>query len=144
MTNDYPIHDLFIGKLKAIEEGGEVRIPILSFNDHLLRRFGFVDSVRLEPGYQSGLNVREVADEIWACLSGKVLFHWLDLREGSPSFNRCHELLLQEPTLALVPFGVAFGIRTFDEPAYLIRLSTHLEGDHEGDRSLPWEDETCP
>jgi hypothetical protein len=143
MTNDLSIHDLFIRKLNATDHDGESRTPILSFDDHLLRRFGFAESLLLEPGYQSVIQVREVADEIWASLQGKVLFHWHDLREKSPTFNDCYELLIEEPTLALVPFGVAFGIQTFNEPVHIIRFSTHLEGIHDGDRSLPWEVEPC-
>jgi hypothetical protein len=143
MTNNFPIHDLFIRKLDLIDNGDEIHIPILSFHDHLLRRFGFAESVHLEPDYQRRMQVREVADEIWACLRGKVLFRWRDLRAGSPSYEHGFELQLQEPMLALVPFGVAFGIQTFDESVHLIRFSTHLEGTHDGDRNLPWEVEKC-
>jgi hypothetical protein len=144
MKSNFPIHDLFIRKLSAIEQHGEIHIPILAFDDHLLRRFGFAESVRLEPEHQSDMKVREVADEIWASLGGEALFRWRDLREESPSYEQCYERMIQEPTLALIPFGVAFGVQTFNKPVHIIRFSTHLEGLHDGDRNLPWEAGTCP
>jgi hypothetical protein len=135
----YPIHDLYIRKLEAITVEGVTSLPLLSFDDHLLRRFGFVEKIFFTKGYESEMKVREVADEIWVCIKGKVQFHWWDLRKGSPTENQRFELMIEEPTLALVPFGVAFGIQTKDGPAEVLRFSTHQEGRHDKDKKIPWE-----
>ena len=137
--NTLPIHDLFIRKLDTLDEDGQIRMPILSFEHHLLRRFGFAESILVKPEYRTKMKVREVADEIWASLSGKVRFHWWDLRSGSPSHENRYEIFIEEPHLVLVPFGVAFGVQTYDEPVHLIRFSTHPEDIHDGDHVVPWE-----
>jgi hypothetical protein len=139
MTNKYPIHDLFISELEPIEMDGQIRMPILSFQDHLLRRFEFAESILLDTKVQTDLKIRAVADEIWISLSGKVQFTWLDMRNYSPSYGSRYEIQSDKPMRVLAPFGVAFGIQTFDEPVHLIRFSTHPEGEHEGDRVIPWE-----
>ena len=139
MTNQFPIHDLFIRKLDIIEGDGEVRIPILSFNDHLLRRFGFAESVQLEPGPRSTMKIREVADEIWALIYGKVRYVWHDLRSTSPTRQQKFTMICEEPTQVLVPFGVAFGVEALEEPALLLRLASHTEGECHDDRTIPWE-----
>jgi len=139
MKKSYPIHDLFIRKLETIHKDGQIRMPILSFEDHLLRRFGFAESILLQPEYRSNMKVRAVADEIWASLNGKVRFCWWDLRSGSPSHEDRYEILTEEPYLVLAPFGVAFGVQTYAEPVHLIRFSTHPDGIHEGDHDVPWE-----
>jgi hypothetical protein len=138
-TNKYPIHDLYVSELKPIELDGQIRMPILSFKDHLLRRFEFAESILLNPKYQTDMKVRAVADEIWISLRGKARFTWLDLRSYSPSYEARYEIQVENPTRVLAPFGVAFGIQTLDEPVHLIRFSTHPEGEHEGDRVIPWE-----
>jgi hypothetical protein len=139
MKSAYPIHDLYIRKVDSIEKDGSTSTPLLSFDDHLLRRFGFAESISFEPGYQSEMKVREVADEIWICIHGKVQFRWWDLRQNSPTHKAKYKLVIDGPTLVLAPFGVAFGVQTFTESAHLIRFSTHPEGSHEGDDVLPWE-----
>ena len=63
----------------------------------------------------------------------------LHLRQDSPSKGHWHHLHAETPTLVLAPFGVAFGCRALKDPAFLIRLSTHTEGEHSGDREIPWE-----
>ena len=139
MKSAYPIHDLYIREVDPITKDGRTSIPLLSFDDHLLRRFGFAESISLEPGYRSEMKVREVADEIWVCIRGKVQFRWWDLRQNSPTHNAKFELKIDGPTLILAPFGVALGVETFTESAHLIRFSTHPEGSHEGDDVLPRE-----
>jgi hypothetical protein len=133
MIEKLTIHDLYIREIDTIPKDGMTSIPLLSFDDHLLRRFGFSESMTVEPGYRSEMKVREVADEIWVCMEGNVRFLWLDLRENSPSFNHSFEYLTTKPTLVLVPFGVAFGFQTLDKMTQLIRFSTHMEGLHTGD-----------
>ncbi|MCJ7825038.1 MAG: hypothetical protein MUP44_09080 [Anaerolineales bacterium] len=139
MTETQPIHDLFIRELTAEETDGLTKFNVLRDDDHLLRRFGQVQGIRKSPGRNETLCLREVADEVWALIEGQVEFTWHDLRQDSPSQDQWHHLRTGTPTLVLAPFGVAFGCRALEDPAFLIRLSTHAEGEHSGDREIPWE-----
>jgi hypothetical protein len=141
MDSSIPIHDLFIKKLKTIEENGRTRLPVLGYDDHLLRRFGYVETLRIEPMPVDSLQVRAVADEIWTLMEGKVRFLWKDLRSTSPTQGMSFEIIASEPTLVLAPFGVAFGVEALEHQALLIRLATHTDGVHEKDRTVPWEAE---
>ncbi len=123
--SQFPIHDLYAKPLNERATPGDRRIPILSYSDHLLRRFGLAEVVMLTPGAKSQQRVRQVADEVWALVSGQVEFRWEDLREGSPSRGAQCSLRCDRPTLVLVPFGVAFSVHAHDGPAQLIRLATH-------------------
>lgn len=142
MTETKPIHDLYIRDLTLEVTNGLTKFHVLRDEDHLLRRFGQVQVIRKSPGRHETLCLREVADEVWALIEGKVEFAWHDLRQDSPTKDHWHHLRTETPTLILAPFGVAFGCRAMDNPALLIRLGTHAEGAHSGDREIPWEFET--
>jgi dTDP-4-dehydrorhamnose 3,5-epimerase-like enzyme len=139
MPDVYPIHDLFIQSIPAEQDGNLTRWLAIRDRDHLLRRFGMAEVVRVEPNTRSTLRIRSVADEVWILIEGKVNFFWLDQREGSPTLNHQHHLIPDQPTLVLVPFGVAFGYSTMDAPALLLRIATHADGEHEGDYEIAWE-----
>lgn len=120
-----PIHDLHIQPIDpAPVEGGEL-LPLLRYSDHLLRRFGAAELVRLPAGGERQQAPRPVADEVWALVRGTVQFEWEDRREGSPTSGARFELKCDRPTQVLVPFGVAFAVRALDGPAELVRLATH-------------------
>lgn len=135
-----PINDLFYRRVQTIEAAGLKRLLALSESDHLLRRFGQVQIIRINPDADVQMRLREVADEIWVLIDGRVEFIWQDLRKDSPSFNRMFHLECVEPTLVLVPFGVAFGQRPLGKPATLLRLSTHVDGQHDGDVAFAAQD----
>jgi len=139
LTETKPIHDLYIRELALEETEGLTKFHVLSDEDHLLRRFGQVQVIRKSPGRNEILYLREVADEVWALIEGKVEFAWHDLRQDSPTQDHWHHLHTETPTLILAPFGVAFGCRALEDSALLIRLCTHAEGVHSGDREIPWE-----
>jgi len=144
MDTSLPIHDLYIRKLEAVEEKAGTRLPILRYDDHLLRRFAYAETLHLLPVCPDSMRVREIADEIWALINGKVRFAWHDLRSTSPTKDQKFHTICDVPTLVLVPFGVAFGVEALDKPALLLRLASHMEGEHSGDQSIPWESEECP
>ncbi len=79
----------------------------------------------MAPAKEGVLRIRETADEVWALLEGRAEFIWHDRREGSPSYDLWHRLTSEEPTVVLVPFGVAFGVRAIGEEALFARLTTH-------------------
>lgn len=139
MPEVFPIHDLFIRRIPTIEEPNATRLLALRDTDHLLRRFGQAEVVHTLPGSKARLRSREVADEVWALIEGQVEFVWHDLRQDSPTYDRWHRLTCDKPTLVLVPFGVAFGYRALAGSASLLRLTTHSDGEHDGDQELNWE-----
>ncbi len=139
MSEALPIHDLFIRQISIKQEQSETRWTALQDGDHLLRRFGLAELVRAQSGAKPSLQVRSVADEVWALIEGQVEFRWHDLREDSPTQGEEHRITCSEPTLVLAPFGVAFGFRALEGSALLLRLATHAEGTHDGDQQLPWE-----
>jgi len=134
-----PIHDLFIRRIPAERDGSEQRWIALQDGDHLLRRFGLAEVVRVEADLQPAMRLREAADEVWALIEGKVEFRWHDHRSDSPTSGVEHRIVCDTSTLVLSPFGVAFGFRPLGGPALLLRLATHAEGSHDGDRRLSWE-----
>lgn len=139
MPEVFPIHDLYIKPILLIEEPGSTRWPTLCDSDHILRRFGLAEVVRVQPEAPPKVHVREIADEVWALIEGQVEFYWHDLRKNSPTFDSKHRLICELPTLVLVPFGVAFGCRALGGAATLLRLATHADGVHETDQQIPWE-----
>jgi hypothetical protein len=139
MPEIYPIHDLHIQSIPIERDAALTRWQALRDRDHLLRRFGAAEVLRVEPNTRSRLRIREVADEVWIFLEGKVNFFWHDRREGSPTRDSQYHFIPEEPTLVLVPFGVAFGYTTMNELSLLLRLATHADGEHEGDYEVSWE-----
>lgn len=139
MRDALPIHDLFIRHIPAERNGSELRWVALQDGDHLLHRFGLAEVVRVEADFQPALRLRDAADEVWALIEGKVEFRWHDLRSDSPTNGVEHRIVCDTSTLVLAPFGVAFGFRPLGGPALLLRLATHAEGSHDGDRRLSWE-----
>jgi hypothetical protein len=140
MPSDTPIHDLYLKRLRPQHDHDLTAWVPLRDDDHLLRRFGQVEVVQMGPDARPLCRLRSVADEIWALLQGSAELRWRDFREVSPTQNESFGLKLSEPTLALVPFGVGFGLRSLQLGTTLVRISTHEDGTHEGDRILEWED----
>lgn len=140
MPTDIPIIDLYLKRLVPQQDSGLTAWVPLRDDDHLLRRFGQVEVLRMDPDAGPLCRLRSVADETWALLVGSAEFRWRDSRAASPSNGKTFHLLLDEPTLALVPFGVGFGVRAIEEGTLLVRISSHEDGTHEGDQILAWED----
>jgi mannose-6-phosphate isomerase-like protein (cupin superfamily) len=139
VSKDVPIHDLYTREIAVEKDDADQHWTALQDSDHLLRRFGLAEVVRACSETKPSMNLRIVADEVWALIEGRVEFAWHDLRTESPTYGNQHRFICERPTLVLAPFGVAFGFRSLDETALLLRLATHPENTHEGDRRLPWE-----
>ena len=120
-----PIHDLFVRTLHVEQGSNGAKLEVLRYSDHLLRRFGFAEVVFLKSDQVRPAVSRKIADEVWALIEGSVQFTWRDLRPSSPTHQETYMLECNEPTLVLVPFGVAFEVRAVDGPSQLLRLSTH-------------------
>ena len=135
----FNIHDLYARPVSSISTERGKSWPLLRFEDHLLRRFGLAELVRALPGASPRLRARPVADEIWILIEGTAEFVWRDSRSDSPTQGREDRVEYAEPTLVLVPFGVAFGFRATKGPATLIRIATHAEGEDEDIAVFPWE-----
>ena len=135
---EFAIHDLYVHRPEPAQWGQALCFPLLDGSTPLLYRIGYVDFLRLGAGTRTPLRVREAADELWTLLEGQALFHWHDLRPSSPTRGQRQRMILAAPCLALVPFGVAFGVRVQGGTALLMRLATHPPGSHTGDRELDW------
>ena len=134
----YPIHDLFVRPLAAEQQGAATRLRLIGDSDYLLRRFGQAESIRLPARATFGPLLHTLADEVWVLEEGEAEVFWRDDRRGSPTCGRQHRLRAVAPLLWLVPFGVAFGLRSV-QPCSLLRLSTH---EANGDQaSPPWPEE---
>lgn len=118
------IHDLLSTPLGS---GSAARQALLAFDDHLLRRFGSLELVRLGPGDSIGV-LRRRADEIWVLLDGSVDARLEDTRPSSPSLGATETLRFDSPHRFLVPFGVRLVVRA-EAAATLLRLMTHTEGE---------------
>jgi hypothetical protein len=134
-----PIHDLLVRALTSAELPSWTSMPILRFEDHLLRRFGLAEYLYATESNRPMMRLQPAADEVWALIDGAVEFQWHDLRQNSPSRGKRLRLPCNTPTLVLVPFGVAFGFRVPAGQASLIRLATHSDEDGEPEL-FPWED----
>jgi hypothetical protein len=127
MGSEPMIHDLYIRRLSEEESGTTSRLPLLRFEDHLLRRVGSAELVKIRSDHPVLLQVRSVADEVWVNIRGQVKFIWLDMRSISPTSGQEYSIECTEPTLVLAPFGVAFGYQCLEDEAWLVRIATHSE-----------------
>jgi hypothetical protein len=118
------IHDVLLTPLSSAPAG---RQAILAFEDHLLRRFGSAEVVRLGPG-QAFRVMREKADEVWALLEGAAEFQLEDQRSTSPTLAVSQAVRMETPTRLLLPFGVRLLVRP-DPRALFLRIMTHSEAD---------------
>ena len=124
MDGPLPVHDLYIRPLERRATGSGSALVVLHHSDHLLRRFGLAEFHLLADGQQRLSAARHVADEVWALVHGEVEFDWEDRRENSPTFGQTYQLRAVQPTVVLVPFGVAFRIRSLNGEAALVRLAS--------------------
>jgi hypothetical protein len=105
---------------------GIERAVALRFEDHLLRRFGEAEIVRLPAGSRLNQPAREIADEVWILVDGRAVFEWRDRRDSSPTNGATARLECDEPMALLVPFGVAFSLQA-QTPLILVRLASHTD-----------------
>lgn len=129
MHDPLPIHDLYIRPLELRATPAASSLTVLRYSDHLLRRFGVAEFYELAAGQQRVSAARPVVDEVWALVRGEVEFDWEDRREDSPTLGQAYHLHADRPTVVLVPFGVAFRIRSLNGRAALVRLASHEDED---------------
>jgi hypothetical protein len=129
MHDSLPIHDLYIRQLELRETPAGSTLSVLRYSDHLLRRFGSAEFHELAAGQQRASEARPVVDEVWALVRGEAEFDWEDRREDSPTLGQTYRHHATRPTVVLVPFGVAFRIRSLNGGAELVRLASHEDGD---------------
>ena len=138
---EHPIHDMIL--LQRTKEGspGVNLWPVLSFNDHLLRRFGFIQAIQIEPEHSIRPRVRELADELIFMLDGMITACLKDLRTESRSAGVIFRAALSAGDLLLIPFGVAFKCQAGSLGSTFLRISTHEEDDSAPVHSIDWEDQ---
>lgn len=114
------IHDVVIHPIEAKAD----RTPILRRDDHLLRRFGAAEILRLRPG-ETFSCLRRIADEVWAVLEGEGTLRLEDCRTDSPTTGLSETHRLPASTRILVPFGVRAEIHADGPSLTICRLMTH-------------------
>ncbi|MBN2502160.1 MAG: hypothetical protein JXB38_15355 [Anaerolineales bacterium] len=136
MGSELPFSDVQILALEW-EDG---RLVLLRDDDHMLRRFGQVELRTFEDTCITPFVQRAVADEIWVPVNGKTGLHLIDRRGASPDKDRYLHIVLDaaEPCALLIPFGVAYAIEN-ELDATLMRLSTHADGKHLEDDTIPFD-----
>ena len=104
------------------------RLVVLGEDDHLLRRYGQVDVIKLEPGIPLETIRASGADEIWTLLEAEANLRLADLREESPTLDEMLEITLsgENPQAVLIPFGVGAQIST-RVGAMLLRVTSHAD-----------------
>ncbi len=136
MSPELSISDVQILDLEWVDG----RLVLLRDDDQMLRRFGQVEVRTFGDTCITPFVQRAVADEIWVPVNGKTELHLIDRRAASPDKDRYLRIVLDaaEPCALLVPFGVAYAIEN-ELDATLIRLSTHADGKHPEDETIPFE-----
>lgn len=114
------IHDVVVDRVPV----EEARTLVLRRNDHLLRRFGAAEILRLDPGQTFGCS-RKIADEVWAVLEGEGDLRLEDQRADSPTIGTSDAFRVVPATRILVPFGVRVEIQAAGSSVALLRLMTH-------------------
>jgi hypothetical protein len=131
------IHDLVLLKLTGEDlTQGVGRVVALQLQDHLLRRFGQADLVRLSHGSELSRSPLEAADEVWVLVDGSVSLTWKDERTSSPTSGASATMAATEPVAVLVPFGVSFRIHA-GTASILLRLATHSDVEIQGGPPAP-------
>jgi len=115
------IHDVLVTALP----GSSSRQPMVAFEDHLLRRFGSAEILRLRSGEVFRV-LRTTADEVWVLVEGAAHFRLEDTRSSSPTDGRRQQMRADRPTRLLLPFGVRLEV-TAEPAAVLVRVMTHSE-----------------
>ncbi|MDQ3457754.1 MAG: dTDP-4-dehydrorhamnose 3,5-epimerase family protein [Deinococcota bacterium] len=85
---------------------------------------------------------KEIQDEIWVVVDGRLLVWLADLREGSASLGTRRAYLLdgEEPALLYIPAGVAHGYRAGAEGALLIyAMNAQFDPADPNEGRLPWD-----
>ncbi len=140
MVGSANIHDVWIRELSLDRTAYGDRILALRFDDHLLRRFGSLEIIKLAPHSMTEPLLRDEADEVWVLVEGSVQCTWRDTREASPTTGDKMVCNLAQPAQIFVPFGVAFAVQTNDTGAVLLRAATHEPCPDPFDTPLSWEE----
>lgn len=123
-ASEAAIHDVVVEPLNQ-GPGPGARLAVVSFDDHLLRRFGGAEVIRLPAGDVFPL-LRDTADEVWAVLDGAADAELEDTRPDSPTRGARQHVQLEARTRLLLPFGVRLRLRAASEASFL-RLMTLSE-----------------
>lgn len=125
----YPIHDMLLRPLAARQAPWGRHWPLPDWDGPWLRRYGEAEVIRLAPGGDLPERLRHVADEVWALLEGEIELVAVDRRPDSPTRDAELRLHLTDPTLILIPFGVAHGCKAMGRDAWVVRMATHSEAE---------------
>lgn len=125
----YPIHDMLLRPLPGREGVWSRHWPLPDWDGPWLRRYGEAEVIRLRPGGALPDRLRRLADEVWALIAGEIELMAVDRRPDSPTRDAELRLHVTDPTLILIPFGVALRLKAAGRGAWVIRMATHSEAE---------------
>lgn len=104
------------------------RLIVLQEDDHILRRFGQADVVKIAKGMQFETHRNAGADEVWVLLDGEAKLQLTDRRAESPTVDHSIEIVLagDSPQAVMIPFGV-FAQISGEREGTLLRITTHAD-----------------
>jgi dTDP-4-dehydrorhamnose 3,5-epimerase-like enzyme len=121
--------DVSISGVAILELGWkEGRLVVLQENNHILRRFGQMDVVKIPEGTSLETHRASGADEVWVLLDGEAVLMLTDQRNESPSLGQSEEIGMNgdTPQAILIPFGVHARI-SGQSQSTLLRITTHAD-----------------
>lgn len=121
-------------------------MEILRDDEHLLERFGQLSASLSYPGVIKAFHYHEQQDDLWYFPVGNAQVVLHDLRSESPSKGETAVYYMGEenPSLLLIPKGVAHGYRVLGEkPAMIVYITTRSYNPKEPDEMrIPYDDPT--
>jgi mannose-6-phosphate isomerase-like protein (cupin superfamily) len=134
------IQDVWIRELDLDHTAYGERFAALRFHEHVLRRFGSLEVIKLTPQSKTEPLLRHEADELWVLVEGSVQCRWQDARPASPTAGEKFAINITQPAQIFVPFGVAFALQAGHTGALMLRAATHEPGTDPLDALLTWEE----
>ncbi len=131
------------GLIRHCDERGFF-LEILRDDDGLLSRFGQTSYTLSYPGVIKAFHWHRHQDDLWFVAHGDALVVLYDRREGSPTRGALLELVMgeQNPSLLLIPAGVAHGYKVLGErPLGLFYHTTRsYDRDEPDEMRIPYDD----
>ena len=124
------IHDVKIKKLKLLPDDRGFLMEMLRCDDEVYKGFGQVYITGCIRGVAKGWHYHKEQTDHFVCVYGKALVVLCDTREGSPTYGRSQEFILEAPPaptpiLLQIPRMVMHGFTAYEcDEARIINVPT--------------------